>query len=938
MKNIWKIKPGSKRGLEDILSLCQKGDIISLSPGEYHFPKSLFLKEIEMIGVGKDPSEVVIKGSFGISGSIKVSISNVTINALHQNNTLNINKGATLGLKRVIVTGESTGNFPAIWCEQSNVNIEGSEIYFADEKSGGIYISEQSEVQIRSSIIDSITASQSNVQLHNNQINISMVIMNDSIVNSTGVLNLPTKDADVNDYFIYLQSGSKGSFNLIDVNANINLAYIEHSVFEVKEFKNVDNYLEIQYNAQATIDVPEENVKLINKEEFDGIMAEFNRLSEEIDGKQIDMDLLILEEEAYQEEHNKENLARIEKIENIGKEINRKLKESELLLAQANGITSVDDDGTIYQENKEEIIEESKLLQSKKHDVRNQSENIESTLDGAIDEEIYGEDYQQENEEQPSALEELQSLFGLHDLKKQINEFINIVKFNQLQKEQGRNTIPVTLHSIFMGNPGTGKTTVARILGRVLYETGVISTNKFVEVTRKDLVSPNIGETAQMTQQILDESKGGILFIDEAYSLYNESAIDHGREAIDTLLTFMEDNRHNTMIILAGYTDEMNQLLKMNSGFESRIKNKFYFDDYTPDDIAEIGYSGLIKQGYIVNEKKYKDIIKWLYSHSTDKSNARWVRNINEEILITHANRVVESNTEDTQTIMDEDLDVLTGNQQHDKEDMIEDLLNQLDSLIGLDEVKNYVHRLMQQAKVDRMLMDEGSVSSKPSYHMIFAGNPGTGKTTVANIIAKLFYYLDIMPTPNVKVVDRSDLVGPYIGHTEKQTKEILEQAMGGVLFIDEAYQLAGDGKDFGNQAIQTLLTYLENHRDKFVVILAGYTEEMDEFLNVNPGLRSRIPNNIIFPDYSPEDVATIVEKIIIKDWEVNVPLLNSTVIDIYTNLPDDEKANARWARNFSEKLIQNHKAWVADNPSAINQLKKINDEVIHELHQEYLQ
>lgn len=839
MKVIRTIKGGDGRALEEYILLGEFNDIILLKPGTYTVLKAIEIAEnFEIKGLGNDPSEVIIHGQLNITGKSKVKISNVTIQAPHKYNGINVKDDSEVLLDKVMVHGEETGDYPPIWCEHSTLHMFSSEVYTRHAKSSGCYLCNHANAEIHYSIMDSVYTSQSSLHMHQSQVRHFLSGHKNSITKGSGILNFLGIDNSL--YDIYLQTGSQVTFEQLTVDENRLSFSLEEGHLAIHDL-DIDEKLDID----------------ISKDETSTVEIGTNQDQVVINGVQ----------------------------------------EQVLNETEGKPATSTHDDGDDKFAAGSEVTELGQ-----------------------------------------SALDELHDMYGLHGLKEQVMKFINTVKFNQSRKEQGLTVTPITLHSLFMGNPGTGKTTVARILGRVLYESGVIKEDKFVEVTRKDLVAKHIGHTAQKTQSVLDESKGGILFIDEAYALYNESDQDFGREAVDTLITFMEDNRENTMVIFAGYTDEMNQFLKMNSGLESRIPNKFYFDDYLPDEIAQIGYKNLLKDDYFVDEKLYKDTIKRLYSHSIDKSNVRWLRNINEKLIQAMATRVVETNSSDNQTIIEADFSVLTGNQSINKDEKIAELLDELNDLIGLDEVKQYVERLMKQVKVDRMLIDSGSETEKPTYHMVFAGNPGTGKTTVANIIAELFYYLDVLPTPNVKVVDRADLVGSYIGHTEKQTKEIIEQSMGGVLFIDEAYQLSSSSdNDFGKQAVETLITYLENYRDKFIVILAGYTNEMEKFLDMNQGLRSRIPLTITFPDYSPEEVATIVEKSVTKNWEVDVERLKTAVKEIYVQLPDYEKANARWARNFTDQLIQHHKVWLSDNDIPIEQLKKIHSDVIKAMQDEYV-
>ncbi|MGO1569191.1 MAG: AAA family ATPase [Brachybacterium sp.] len=534
----------------------------------------------------------------------------------------------------------------------------------------------------------------------------------------------------------------------------------------------------------------------------------------------------------------------------------------------------------------------------------------------------------------PDALAEILALTGLETVKEQIQGFTQMVRFNQIRAQSGLRTTGMSMHSLFLGNPGTGKTTVARLLGRVLHESGAISSDTFVEVGRRDLVSDRIGASAKKTVDVLESARGGVLFIDEAYSLYQEKNNEFAQEAVDALITFMENNRDGVVVIFAGYADRMQDFLRMNPGLQSRVPNRFDFEDYSPRQIAEIGYRDLLSNDYVVDEERYRRTVTALYGRSTDRSNGRWVRNLNESLVKEMVRRVMaapSSAVEDLTHIRDEDLAAIGGGSSEHKERTVEALLEELDQMVGLAPVKTWVRSLVNRVALDRQRLELDGDTQRPSYHMVFSGNPGTGKTTVARLIAQLFHNLGVLSTPQVKVVERSSLVGSWIGHTEQRTAAAVDEAMGGVLFVDEAYQLTVEAtpNDFGKLAVETLMTRLENDRDRFVAIFAGYTEPMDEFLAANPGLRSRIPLVIEFPDFSPQEVARIVSATLAPRWEFDGDLLEEAAAEAYQNLPEHDRSNGRWARNFAERIEALHSDHVAARGLTGEAVRRIDPEVI---------
>lgn len=534
-------------------------------------------------------------------------------------------------------------------------------------------------------------------------------------------------------------------------------------------------------------------------------------------------------------------------------------------------------------------------------------------------------------------LNEILALTGLATVKDQIQAFTRMVQFNQMRAQRGFKSTDMTMHSMFLGNPGTGKTTVARLLGTALFHAGATQRDVFVEVGRRDLVGQHLGASANLTSDVLESARGGVLFIDEAYALHQKNNNEFAQEAVDTILAFMENNRDDIVIIFAGYTDRMQDFLTMNPGLKSRVPNRFDFEDYSPAEVADIGYQSLLREDYTIDEDLYQRVVADRYGRTTDKSNGRWVRNFNQDLITQMARRVVNDRTQDFDDlarITDDDIYLVVGGDSGQKDANVQMLLEQLDALTGLTVVKDWVRKLVNRVAVDQQRMRlDGSVA-RPTYHMVFAGNPGTGKTTVAKIIAQLFYNLGILETATVKEVDRSSLVGSWIGHTEENTTRAVDEAMGGVLFVDEAYQLYVEDSrnDFGRQAIETFMTRLENDRDKFVAIFAGYTENMDRFLSANPGLRSRIPLTIEFPDFSPEDVGEIVVARLNASWTFDDVLVAECAAKTYAALDEKDRSNGRWARTFAERIEAEQIEHVAAHGITGAEMTRIPAEVIQSL------
>ncbi len=490
---------------------------------------------------------------------------------------------------------------------------------------------------------------------------------------------------------------------------------------------------------------------------------------------------------------------------------------------------------------------------------------------------------------------QLNRLVGLQNVK---DQFYQIYREIVTDPENAKGNH----HMMFYGNPGTGKTTVAKIAAELFCHAGLIRTNKCIVASAADLISPYKSGTMLKTRAKIEQALGGVLFVDEAYQL---ATGEYSGECVNQLLQSMLDYAGEFILIFAGYRDEMEGFLKSNPGLDSRIPHKIEFDDFTVEELKQIFYQKIKAQGFTLDPSAENVLEDCLRGRRMQEffGNGRDVENLAKELHGEWAEEQFRLAKEYGDGRVPADK---IYRAEHFKDVMPEKTGDGIASLIGLDTVKKQLEAFKKQVQYETMLR-KMSISNLPvSYrHMVFMGNPGTGKTTVAKMIANDLYSMGVLKTNKLVVVERKDLVGNLSADASLKIVEYIKKARGGVLLIDEAYSLVDAGSQ-GVEIIEALLTALVDHREDMIFIFAGYSQEMYRFLEMNPGLPSRIGYTFHFEDYSTEQLVEMFRQKMEQTGLRVTPAVYSKVGDIFEYFRDMPGfANGRFVEQVISKVLE---------------------------------
>lgn len=533
----------------------------------------------------------------------------------------------------------------------------------------------------------------------------------------------------------------------------------------------------------------------------------------------------------------------------------------------------------------------------------------------------------EDSESEINPLEELESMIGLEHVKKRVNDYYRFLTYQKERKNFGfQIKDEMSLNMVLTGNPGTGKTTIARLLAKIYHKLGVLPREEVVEADRSQLVGAFVGQTEENVRLMVERALGGVLFIDEAYSLKREGQTgnDYGQTAIDTLVSLMTGPEYGGKfaVILAGYPDEMRQFLDANPGLRSRFpqSNHIQLPNYSNTELIQIAEKLAMDNDYVLTEDAKQELEKRIEKERVDDTfgNARTVHDLIVNAIFKKGAQFSKDKHILTYTLLEK------ADFEENVQEKTIDPREQLEQLIGLESIKNEVNLLISFVKIQQMRRDKGLPVVPIQLHSVFTGNPGTGKTTVAKIYAELLKECGMLKRGHLVVTSRADFVAGYVGQTAIKTKKMIREAIGGVLFIDEAYSLLSPAQgDFGKEVVNTLVDEMTKHNENLVVILAGYPKEMNELLKSNPGLKSRFKKFFQFNDYSNEELLQIIINYAAhyqyKLTSEALTFLKESLAKLTIN------GNGRFATNVTDEAIQFQAIRLMQDENEASRLENVN-------------
>ncbi|MEU7895141.1 AAA family ATPase [Nonomuraea sp. NPDC049152] len=506
----------------------------------------------------------------------------------------------------------------------------------------------------------------------------------------------------------------------------------------------------------------------------------------------------------------------------------------------------------------------------------------------------------------------LDACLGLEPVKTEVALVIAEARAAKLRREAGMPELARPPHLVFTGRPGTGKSMVAGVLGRMLAELGLLSSGHLVTVDRADLAGGHIGDATVNVRRAVDRALGGVLCVEDAGNLARPGVdIDkaRSRDVVDALLAGIRAHGEDLVVVLCGPEGAVNGLLKSSPELTEYFPKVVRFPDLTGDQVVALYEIKAAEAGFVLREGVLAKVGRLVRAARPEAAGARLALRLLERSVAAQSRRLLADGVIDGDESLHEILaeDVPDTARAGARTQPADDPLAALDALVGLGPVKREVRLLTAEVEADRLRRSAGLPATSPTRHLVFTGNPGTAKTTVARLIASAYAQLGLLSSGHLVEVSHADLIAEYIGQTAPKVRAAVESAIGGVLFIDEAYALTPGGSlnSYGPEAIAELLRLMEEHRDDLVVIAAGYESRMTDFLAANPGLASRFPTTVRFPDYTEDELVAIFENMASAAGLVLYGGASEEARRVLRAIPRGESfGNGRVVRNLLDRAV----------------------------------